>query len=179
MIYFAQDSASCNIKIGYTGNEDVEQRIRALQTGCPSPLILLGSAEGSKEAEAELHDRFADARLNGEWFRPVPELIQFIISRVAISHAVRAVRDSMNALHDEDQRLACIRTRNEQAIEILAELRQQGRTVEYDADRDKILVRPGPGEKYAGRIRKCRQALVAVLQRETNGGAGPIAGHVG
>lgn len=83
MIYFIQDEAVGLIKIGYTGAEDADQRLRALQTGCPAGLTLLHTMPGSKEDERALHQRFAAARSQGEWFRPVPALLQFLLSQAS------------------------------------------------------------------------------------------------
>jgi hypothetical protein len=78
MIYFAQADVSGQIKIGYHGGTDANDRLRELQTGCPTKLILLGTIPGEKETEADLHRRFAFAHAHGEWFNPVPELLAFI-----------------------------------------------------------------------------------------------------
>lgn len=79
MIYFIQDSGTLFIKIGFTDSDPMD-RLKALQTGCPSQLVLLWSCDGDISAEGSLHCRFADARDRGEWFRPVPELLRFIIA---------------------------------------------------------------------------------------------------
>lgn len=82
MIYFIQDSATCNIKIGRTGpfsvGDGVDARIKSLQIGNPSPLVLLAVVDGGFEEEAHLHQLFASHRLAGEWFRPSPALLQHL-----------------------------------------------------------------------------------------------------
>jgi hypothetical protein len=80
MVYFIRDEATQFIKIGFTAG-DGEDRLRDLQTGCPGRMVLLIQREGSKQEEAALHKRFADARVrsDGEWFRPVPELLLAIM----------------------------------------------------------------------------------------------------
>lgn len=83
MIYFIQDEVTTHIKIGFTDHPP-EDRVAQLQTGSPSKLVLLASCVGDRSTEDELHERFKDARVHGEWFRPVPALLQFII---AGSHA--------------------------------------------------------------------------------------------
>src|SRR5262245_20648337 len=77
MIYFIRDEATQYIKIGFTAG-DSEDRLSDLQTGCPGRLVLLLEMEGSKQLETAWHERFAGARERGEWFRPVPELLQAI-----------------------------------------------------------------------------------------------------
>lgn len=78
MIYFIQAETSLFIKIGYTGGE-ADGRLKALQTGNPEPLTVLGTMLGDQDAERAMHTRFAHARMVGEWFRPVPELVRFIV----------------------------------------------------------------------------------------------------
>jgi|GEM_PF-3139826 hypothetical protein len=54
-------------KIGWT-SKDPRGRVRALQTGNPYPIHLVGSVEGTLEMEAAAHRRFEDYRMSGEWF---------------------------------------------------------------------------------------------------------------
>jgi hypothetical protein len=79
MIYFAQDSGTFEIKIGHTGSA-AEARVKALQTGNPRPIKILAVIEGAASDEADLHRRFAPHRVAGEWFRPVPELLAFLLA---------------------------------------------------------------------------------------------------
>lgn len=55
-------------KIGISGNPS--KRLKQLQTGCPYKLTIL-AVVGSFDYESEknLHNRYKDYRLNGEWFR--------------------------------------------------------------------------------------------------------------
>lgn len=78
MIYFVQDSETLAIKIGYAA--DPANRIAALQTGNPSALVLLMECPGDRSVEAMYHRRFAKARIVGEWFRPGPELLQYLLA---------------------------------------------------------------------------------------------------
>lgn len=85
MIYYIQDEASGLIKIGFAeagllkvSEEIAMRRLRELQTGCPGKLHLLGYGLGDREEEQELHKTLAFARERGEWFRPVPVIIQMI-----------------------------------------------------------------------------------------------------
>ena len=73
--YFAQAGRG-PIKIGET--DDVEGRIRALQTANPEELSLLGRIPCELHSEKSLHERFKHLRLRGEWFTPAPELLEFI-----------------------------------------------------------------------------------------------------
>ena len=78
MIYFVQAEGIGHIKIGFTDGEDVNGRIATLQTASPVRLRLLGAIPGGMEEEKDLHRRFAAARVQGEWFKPVAELLALI-----------------------------------------------------------------------------------------------------
>jgi hypothetical protein len=80
VIYFLQDSASCLVKIGFA--LDVQSRVATLQTASPARLVLLACMDGDRHTEARLHQRFASARVRGEWFRPVPTLLSFLLAGV-------------------------------------------------------------------------------------------------
>lgn len=64
-------------KIGWA--VDPERRRRALQTGNPKRLVLLGFIPGTREDEQALHNRFSSAREVGEWFRLTPEIEQYFM----------------------------------------------------------------------------------------------------
>lgn len=78
MIYFTQDSTTLHVKIGHTAGDEAETRRKALQTGNPSELVVLATMPGERADETALHQRFAAARVAGEWFRPVPALLLLI-----------------------------------------------------------------------------------------------------
>lgn len=56
------------VKIGWT--RDVKKRLRTLQTAHPFKLEILATTAGGEIAEARYHAKFADYRLEGEWFTP-------------------------------------------------------------------------------------------------------------
>ena len=76
-IYFVTEGKY--IKIGYT-TQDIEKRIKQLNTGSVQNISLLGWMYGSKAKEKELHIKFAQSRVryNGEWFEPTEKLLDFI-----------------------------------------------------------------------------------------------------
>lgn len=76
-VYFIQDSGTRRIKIGYA--EDVVRRMATLQTGASSRLVLLLVVPGDGRLERRLHKRFARSRRRGEWFRPDPEVLRFML----------------------------------------------------------------------------------------------------
>ena len=104
MIYFIRDEATKFIKIGHTDG-DIDVRLRALQTGCPGALVVLFSIDGSKQDETTWHDRFAAARERGEWFRPVPELLQDIDEvKASIEENVRRILQKLKKEQEEFER---------------------------------------------------------------------------
>ncbi len=76
MIYFAHNKARNAVKIGFS--ENLEARFKVLQTASLDPLELIGTIEGDRTAEKELHRKFKQFRINGEWFLVGPELDEFI-----------------------------------------------------------------------------------------------------
>ena len=72
--YFIQAGGDGPIKIGWTRNLLV--RLRTLSAMWPVPLRLLGVIKGN--VEAHCHARLAAFRLGGEWFVPLPIVLDFI-----------------------------------------------------------------------------------------------------
>lgn len=71
LVYLIEDSGRKNVyKIGYTKSESAEKRLKTLNCGNPSKLILRSVyyTDTPSKLEARLHRRFADFRLEGEWF---------------------------------------------------------------------------------------------------------------
>jgi hypothetical protein len=75
-IYFIQQGENGAIKIGYS--TDPEKRLRTLRTASPYPLQMRLVIEGGKKLEKELHDKFADCQLDGEWFEATDVLLRFM-----------------------------------------------------------------------------------------------------
>jgi hypothetical protein len=75
-VYFLQRIPDGPIKIGWT--DDPGRRVAELQTGSAEELMLRALIPGGRAEETQLHEKFASARMLGEWFRPVPELLAFI-----------------------------------------------------------------------------------------------------
>lgn len=73
-VYFIRCGASGPIKIGSA--YDVAKRIVGLQTAHFEKLTLLGSSEVL--VEFDVHERFADLRMRGEWFSVSRSLLAFI-----------------------------------------------------------------------------------------------------
>ena len=75
-IYFIQGENG-PIKIGHTTGKPMT-RLKSLQTGHPHKLTLLATAPGTKQMEKALHLRFRQYQLEGEWFKPSQELLDYI-----------------------------------------------------------------------------------------------------
>lgn len=75
-VYFLQERGAGAIKIGTSAN--VEKRIRSLGRIMPHELVLLVTMPGGHRIEALAHGLFKRARIRGEWFLPVPELLEYI-----------------------------------------------------------------------------------------------------
>lgn len=64
VVYVARRSGDGAVKIGWTS--DVARRMRELSNG--QDVVLVAALPGDKPKEQELHRRFADRALGGEWF---------------------------------------------------------------------------------------------------------------
>jgi Meiotically up-regulated gene 113 len=87
-VYFVKASRKGPmVKIGKA--IDVGRRLAELQTGCPDPLVLLGSIKCRSEKhamhiESVAHRRFKKYRAHGEWFHFAPELREFVQNLEAV-----------------------------------------------------------------------------------------------
>jgi integrase/recombinase XerD len=79
-VYFIRAADDGPIKIGRSRRPLA--RFASLQTSSPRALRLLLAYRAGELEERHLHSRFARHRLDGEWFAPVPELLDFISERV-------------------------------------------------------------------------------------------------
>jgi hypothetical protein len=76
LIYFIQDPEDSLVKIGTTVR--LSFRLAQLKSQFGQGLVVLGILDGSFADEKVLHEQFAGAREDGEWFRPYPHLMGFI-----------------------------------------------------------------------------------------------------
>lgn len=72
-IYLIQAADFGPVKIGYT-SVDVAERLRALQVGSPLKLHVRAVIEGDQRLEKQLHQKYEERRLHGEWFEPSYEM---------------------------------------------------------------------------------------------------------
>ena len=78
MVYFIQ----CNddnkyIKIGWTAGK-LSSRFKAMQTGCPYPLKILGILDCRSGIEHALHHLFREHKVFREWYVPADKILKFI-----------------------------------------------------------------------------------------------------
>lgn len=75
VVYFVQ-APSGAIKIGWTG--DLHRRMQNLQSATHETIEVLATLPGDAILEAHLHERFAECKLHGEWFRSSQPLLDLI-----------------------------------------------------------------------------------------------------
>jgi hypothetical protein len=66
-IYYIACTATQRVKIGFTAGRVVD-RLKALQTGSAAPLSIIAVHAGTMLEEQQLHRKFHEQRLHGEWF---------------------------------------------------------------------------------------------------------------
>lgn len=90
VVYFVQMGRNGPIKIGQSRDDrTLRRRLEALSTSLPYAPRLRGVVPGvGRDYEQALHRRFARHRLRGEWFRPMPEVLEAAneVARGAIPH---------------------------------------------------------------------------------------------
>lgn len=78
LVYFLCDKSNNYIKIGYT-KRDALIRKKELSTGNPDKTFILGFVQnGTRELELELHKQFNYAKVQGEWFRAISPILNYI-----------------------------------------------------------------------------------------------------
>lgn len=74
-VYFVASDDMQRVKIGKTrAGRPAYERWCDLIRSSPYPLLLVGEIEGEINVEGALHARFADTRIQGEWFVTSPAL---------------------------------------------------------------------------------------------------------
>lgn len=70
------------LKIGWTSRHPCAEngRLAQLQTANHTALELLGMFAGTQAEEHALHLRFAPHRVRGEWFKAIPEIVEYFRS---------------------------------------------------------------------------------------------------
>jgi hypothetical protein len=76
LVYFVQKGETGPIKIGFTFR--LHGRLKKLQTSSEERLHLRAAIPGNVALERTIHGMFAHYRLEGEWFAPSAELLEYI-----------------------------------------------------------------------------------------------------
>ena len=75
IVYFIRCKVTGRVKIGTTLN--LQQRLSALRGSSPTELEVIGFVDSSDWPEKDLHGRFREHRLHGEWFEGVDQILGF------------------------------------------------------------------------------------------------------
>lgn len=75
-VYFVESGVGGPIKIGWS--QDVSRRIGELQVANAHKLRLLGILPGTMVTESEMHTKFAQFRMEAEWFENHQKIREFI-----------------------------------------------------------------------------------------------------
>lgn len=75
-VYFLRAEVVGLVKIGTA--VCLRKRVQAIHSASPVKLSYLGHVEGGRLREVELHAKFDEHRVRGEWFSPADELLEFI-----------------------------------------------------------------------------------------------------
>jgi hypothetical protein len=77
VVYFFRDEEVGSIKIGRTLH--LLERFHQVQRDSKAPLSIVGIISGLRwDVEARVHQEFRHLRIRGEYFRPGPDLLEFI-----------------------------------------------------------------------------------------------------
>jgi hypothetical protein len=78
IVYVAWLEDTNLVKIGFAIN-DVRKRVKSWSTGSPGQVVVIKELGGSKRLERELHDRYAENRVEAsgrEWFEATAEMVR-------------------------------------------------------------------------------------------------------
>lgn len=98
-VYFIQAGVEGPIKIGIAGDPDA--RLRNLQVAHHEELTLLAECPGGTELEADLHERFAEGCIRGEWFRVDTPGLLALIEQVRRNPPTSYMSRAKHAVHRE------------------------------------------------------------------------------
>lgn len=100
MIYFIQNTVTKNIKIGFTANNDISTRMRALNIGNDCDLKCIHLMDGNEQDEYDIHTMFCKDRLRGEWFRP-ENIVIFLENPVIQRRSICQPQKAPGFIYDE------------------------------------------------------------------------------
>lgn len=98
-VYFFKHKGIPYIKIGFSNNESPINRFEQFKTYAPTGAEIVGfiNTYNPCQLEAELHNKFSEKRLNGEWFDISVETCHDLIS----SHTSKADEDERSLFYLE------------------------------------------------------------------------------
>lgn len=94
-VYFIACGETMRVKIGYTTGSPYD-RLKSLQTGSPTMLVLMALQRGGPDVERQLHKKFEKHRVRGEWFQMCEELFDHI-SVITLMTAMNAKEEGKPA----------------------------------------------------------------------------------
>lgn len=176
MIYFIQNSLTFRIKIGWTGKDDVKDRLADHQTSSDALLYVLATRDGTKQTETELHKQFSAFQVHEggeEWFNPGAELLQFIIGCAA----VKMIKETAMMVVEK----ACERSfpetmeeRRRRGMSVLNDMRAKGYRFKLQdnkfADGYTIDIHPSPNPQEHRVLHRNWNAIIDILEDELNSG---------
>ncbi len=116
MVYFIK--ANDKLKIGYAN--DPTKRIINMQVTNPYKLEVLLIIDGAYDLEKDLHKRFRESRLIGEWFELTDEIKEYIADNHSNDRKYEFGFD--NHEYDSNQKIKRIRKRYNMSLQTLADL---------------------------------------------------------
>lgn len=98
VVYFIQRPSDGAIKIGIS--ESLKQRMSRLGDKHKENMGIIRVIEGGRKEERMLHERFADLRFHGEWFRADQKLMDYIetLESIPIEDALRIESKKVSSL---------------------------------------------------------------------------------
>lgn len=137
-----------HIKIGVT--RDVGKRLSGLRTGSSTGLVLIRFIEGAgPKIERWLHRRFKDQRVQGEWFRFIPEMLTVIppdeapaIPRIIQRRDVRLTLLERIRATDESADLMCL-TAQQRLLVLIQQIGEDEAEALCEAIRNFAASKPG------------------------------------
>lgn len=81
-VYFVKHKGLTPVKIGYSSGPNPKHRIEQIKTYAPFGIDFLGfiNSKSAKKLETELHLKYKNFRLNGEWFNISEETVENILN---------------------------------------------------------------------------------------------------
>lgn len=86
------------VKIGRT--LDIKERLSDLRTGNPFPITVLGVIEGTKKLESQLHKKYRNQKVHGEWFNLTEDQLRELQDSFVIDRGNYLVQDGKPEIGD-------------------------------------------------------------------------------